>query len=281
MMKKKYIGAALACALAMGAWSGATFATPITVGGVTWDPASTFDLNIGSANLFETTVTGTGQTLTGYGDVAQINHDSNFCAGCNLTFQFTYTSSYLGAGAGGSGAQAIFTAGTVNFYVSKPGTFNAGVPSSATLGTPWLTLTGHTGYLTGFPAGSTGQLFSNINGTAANPIAGSNGIGFLDTAGGKAAPYFNTNTQPDGLGGKADFTINSQFLSQLTAGCAVGVTDLTSICAYPINGGATLIGKSMVPVKVPEPGPIGLLGIGLAVLGLFMRRRRNEAEGRA
>ena len=282
MMKKKYIGAALACALAMGAWSGAALAGSITVGGVNWDPDYALDLNIGSATLFETPITGTGQTLTGYGNVANINGNADFCSGCNLTFKFTYTSSYLSPTVNNS-AQAIFTSGVVNFFVStSPPKFDPTDPSSATLGTPWLTLTGHTGMLGGFPVGMTGQLFSNINGTsAANPVAGSNGFGYLDATGGMAAPYMQTHLQPDGNGGFADFSINSQFLFQLAKGCTGISSDLTNICAYPINGGATLTGASTVPVKVPEPGPIGLLGVGLAVLGLFMRRRRNEAEGRA
>src|SRR3546814_12434616 len=51
MLKKKSIGVALACALALGAWSGATLATPIDVNGVHWDSSSPFDLTVQSLNL--------------------------------------------------------------------------------------------------------------------------------------------------------------------------------------------------------------------------------------
>jgi hypothetical protein len=66
MLTKKYIGVALACALALGA-SGAAFATTVSVGGVKWDPNSTFDLTVATSSLIETRVASPGDTKTSYG----------------------------------------------------------------------------------------------------------------------------------------------------------------------------------------------------------------------
>lgn len=270
MISKKGLVIGLAAALALGA-SGV--ASAITVDGITWNPGSPFDLNINSLNLRESAVTGIGQTLMGYGQVGSINGDTNFCSGCNLTFQFTYTVQYL-QGTGSGTTQAIFNMGSVQFYVSNPGTFNVGNPASAGLGTPWLTLTGHDGYVVGFPTAPVGQLFSTINGTPSAPTSGSAGIGFLDATGGPAAMYMHTQTQADGLGGFADFTINSSFLTQIARGCgSTPSSDPTSICHYPIQGTAELIGKT-----VPEPGALGMLGLGMGMLGVFFWRRRKEAD---
>lgn len=277
MWKKRTIGAALACALAMGAWSGAALATPVSVGGISWDTASPFDLRFDTLNLNESQVAAPGEVLTGYGQVGSINQNSNFCSNCNLTFQFTYTVTSLGPN--GTGAlQAIFDLGTINFFVSSPGTYDAANPDSAGWGTSWLTLSGHTGARTGFAG--TGELFSNINGPdASQPAAGSTGFGYLDATGGMAAAYFQTHTEDDGLGGKADFSFNSSFQYALANGCSGVSPNPADICHYPIGGTANLFGKSTVPV--PEPSAIGLLGLGLGVLGLFAWRRRKETDERA
>ena len=272
MSMKKSFGIAFVTALALGA-SGAALANPITVGGVTWDPNSPLDLNIQALNLRETAVTGVGDVLHGYGQIGSINGNNSFCSGCDLTFTFTYTVQDLGPGGSGN-LQAIFTNGSINFFVSNPGTYVVTNPTTAGLGTSWLTLTGHTGMLSGFTG--TGQLFSNINGTAADPTSGSNGYGYLDATGGPAASYMQTHKIDDGMGGFADFSINSSFLTQIFKGCGkVPSTNLDNMCAYPISGTALQIGQT---VKVPEPGEIGLLGLGLGALALMIRRRRKEIE---
>src|SRR6185312_15864365 len=275
MLTKKSIGIAVACALALGA-SGAALATPITVGGVTWDPNSGFDLNINAFNLRETSISAVGDVLHGYGQIGSINGSTTFCSGCDLTFQFTYTVQNLGLSGSGN-PQAIFTNGSIQFYTNAAGSFNMQFPTSAGPGTPWLTLTGHTGLVSGYSTtGTTGQLFSNINGTITNPLTGSTGIGFLDATGGPAMMFVDSNTQDDGLGGFADFTINSSFLTQIFRGCgSTPSTDLDNVCAYPIQGTGNLIGAS---VKVPEPSELGLLGLGLGILGLFAWRRRKETQ---
>ena len=267
MMKKKYIGAALACALALGV-SGMASATTISVGGVKWNAAQ-FDLTVSSSSLIETSVSNTGDTLTGFGLVGTINQNINFCTACQLAFTFQYTVKDV------SGLQVLFDAGAINFFV-LPGTnsYNAANPTNISAGTPWLTLTGHNSSVATYPALWQGDLFSTAAGSVTHPLSGSTGSGYLDATAGPAAQYMQSHTQADGLGGFADFFITTNF-SNIPTGAFTAPNGVT----YSILGGATMTGKSVVPV--PEPGPAGLLGVGLAVIGLLVGRRRKEAEGRA
>ncbi|WP_255324792.1 PEP-CTERM sorting domain-containing protein [Rhodanobacter sp. OR444] len=268
-MKKKSIGIALACALALGAWSGSTFATPTNVGGVVWDPSNPLDLTIQAVNFRESSISGVGNVLTGYGLISSFNGITDFgssiaadsfCPGCDLNFTFQYTVSKI------TGNQVEFSPGSISFFVDNTSSFNVLNPTTAGVGTPWLTLSGHTGSVLGFAG--TAQLFSTVVGTVTHPLTGSNGLGFLDATGGPAASFFQTHTQADGLGGFADFTLNSEFLFSAVRTCTGISPNPANICHYPITGTATLIGRT-----VPEPGEMGLLGLGLAFLGLLVRRR--------
>lgn len=267
MLTKKTIGAALACALALGAWSGSTLATPTNVGGVIIDPSSPLDLNIQALNFRETSVAQVGDTVMGYGQIGSINgtDQSTFCPGCDLNFTFQYTVSNIDTS--GSNPLIVFDSGLLNFYVDNTQSFSVLDPTTAGIGTPWLSLSGHTAPYIGFTA--VGQLYSTVHGTVANPTSGSSGFGLLDVMGGPAAYFTDTNTIADGQGGFADFSLDSSFQYQPAGICA------NDVC-YPISGEGSLIGKS---VAVPEPGVAGLLGLGLAFLGLFTWRRRKEAEG--
>lgn len=271
MLKNKKIGIAAACALALAAWTGSTLATPVNVNGVYWDTSSPFDLTIQSLNLRETSVSAPGDILTGYGQIGSINGNNSFCTGCDLTFTFTYTLKSATA------TQAIFDTGSFQFYTQAAGTFSFGDPTSVG-GTPWVTLMGHTAPRAGF-ADPTGQLYSNFGGTISQPTSNSSGNGFVDVTGGVAAPYLNSNTVADGIGGFADFNLASSFSFFPASTCATVTTNLDDICAYPIQGNGSLIGRSTIPV--PEPGAVGLLGLGLAFLGLFAWRRRKESDERA
>lgn len=271
MLKKKNIGIAFACALALGAWSGSALSTPISVNGVHWNSNSPFDLTIQSLNLRETSVSGEGQTLYGYGQIGSVNGNNNFCTGCDLTFTFSYNVANV------TGNQVAFDAGTYQFYTQGAGTFDFGNPGSVG-GTPWVTLSGHTAPQAGF-AYTGGQLYATITGTLAEPTGNSGGTGLVDATGGPAAFWLNSNTVSDGIGSFADFNLVSSFSTFPANGCGTTpTTDLGNICSYPIQGNGSLIGKS---VKVPEPGAIGMLGVGLAFLGLLVGRRRKESEGRA
>ena len=267
MWKKKTIGTALACALALGAWSGSALATPVTVGGITWDPADGSDLNIQAFNFRESSVAGVGDVLTGYGQIGQINGDTTFCSGCSLTFTFEYTLSAIEGDA--LNPKVIFDNGSLNFFVDAGGTFDVADPTTAGIGTAWLTLSGHTAPFTGFTA--LGQLYSSINGAVSAPGALSGGFGLLDATGGPAAVWMDTNSRADG----ADFDLSSSFSTKPYAQCESVSADPTDICHYPILGAGTLTGQSLA---VPEPGTIGMLGLGLGFLGLALRRRRKESD---
>jgi hypothetical protein len=279
MLTKRSIVIALASALALGA-TGTALATPINVGGVVWDPSSPLDLTVHAQDFRETSVANVGDVLHGYGAIGSINgtDQSTFCPGCDLTFTFSYTVRSLGTGGSGN-PQAVFDMGSINFYVDNTSSFNVLDPTTAGVGTLWLSLTGHTAPFTGF-VDTGGQLYANINGTVSDPTGGSNGIGLADVAGGVAGGFFNTNTINDGIGGFADFNLNSSFLEKPATGCgSMPTTNLDLLCSYPITGTAELTGSSRI--AVPEPGEMGLLGLGLAVLGFFIQRRRKGTDGQA
>ena len=270
MFKKTSIGAALACALALGAFSGATLADPINVNGVHWDSSSPFDLTIQSLNLRESSVSAPGDILFGYGQIGSINGNNNFCSGCDLTFTFSYTVDSI------TGNQVVFNNGSFQFYTQAAGSFDFGNPGSIG-GTDWVTLTGHTAPQLGY-ANPNGQLYATVTGTVANPGVNSGGAGLVDATGGPAAFWLHSQGVPDGIGGFADFNLVSSFSNFPARGCpAIPTTDPSNICSYPIQGNGSLTGRT---VSVPEPGPAGILGVGLAVLGLLLGRRRKEA-GRA
>ena len=89
--------------------------------------------------------------------------------------------------------------------------------------------------------------------------------------------FLDSNSVDDGIGGFADFNLSSSFSFFPASTCPTVTTNLDDICAYPIQGNGSLVGRT---VTVPEPGEVGLLGLGLGVLGFFMWRRRKETDGR-
>ncbi len=270
MLKKKNIGIALACALALGAWSGSTLATPVNVNGVTWDTADAFYLTINSFNLRETQVSNVGDMLTGYGQIGSIDANNNFCTGCDLTFRFTYTVQSI------NGNQVVFNGGSYQFYTQAAGSYNAANPTSVG-GTPWVTLTGHTSKNATF-TDDVGQLFASITGTVANPGQGSNGFGLVDATAGPAFGDLQFDNIADGLGGFADLNLNSEFQYKPARGCSSISPNPANVCHYPIGGTGSLTAAA---TAVPEPGALGMLGLGLSALGFAVWRRRKETDERA
>ena len=267
MLTKKGIGTALACAIALGASSGAALATTINVDGVHWDSASPFDLTIQTLNLRESSVSAVGDVLTGYGQIGSINGINSFCTGCDLTFTFAYTVTGISAN------HVTFDDGSFQFYVSPAGSYSQANPNSATLGTPWVTMAGHTAPSADPSFITVGQLYGTVNGTVSNPTSGSDGIGLVDVLGGPAAAYLNSNTISDGIGGFADFSLNSSFLTKPASTCTSISPDSGSVCHFPIEGNGSLIGATVGP----EPAELGLMGLGLGFLGFLIQRRRKAA----
>jgi hypothetical protein len=273
MLTKKSIGVALACALAVGAFSGSAFASTMNVGGVVYDPASPLDLSIQSLNFRESAVKNPGDVLMGYGEVGAINGQSDadmFCPSCDLTFTFQYTVKDVDQT--GPTPRITFDNGSVNFYTGAKGSFNVLDPTTAGQGDLWLSTVGHTAPDSRYNA--VGQLYATLNGTPGHPTNGSAGFGYLDVVGGPEAQYADSNTIDDGNGGLADFRLNSSFQEQDVDICANGT-------CYPIVGQGGEIGMTSSPTPVPEPAELGLFGLGLGALGVFFLRRRKEADNAA
>lgn len=267
----------LTAALLLGT-SAYALASPISVDGISIPSDATFV----SQTLYETLITGVGQSLSGYGYVGSINGNSSMTytygeGGAYLTFVFSgFTSTSATPPTGSSPGTLLFTGGTVSFYVetSAPDLFTGSAATdmaNASSGTLFLTVTaaaidasGSTLSVT-IPSGETFTQFSSASGFAD-----------LDVTGGPAATYLNTNTIADaydtnsgpcGPGGTtvtgcADFSF-SQSSNSLTSG------------DEGVSGTANAKGFAVVPV--PEPSSIALLGTAVTFVGwLGFRRGRNR-----
>ena len=249
-----------------------SMAQTVNIGGLTVPTGATFAV----ASVYENVVTQVGQTLSGVGEVTQINgvSVSSLCANCELTYRF---GGYRVTGL--TATDISFSGGWINFY---PGTgaqndFNpftstgsAADIAAATNGSLFLTLAGH-------PIDAAGNTFAGTGrdiGTT-SPVGFGAGLADVDmsghangnTAGGGALAnaLFNSNTVAAAFGGPADFQLGSSFSAILLphpgecpAGpeCVAGSADIRGVAA------------------VPEPQTYALLLAGLGAVGLVVRRRR-------
>ena len=138
---KRRLHALAAAALSVAAGS----SMAINVGGLELPDDSTFAV----ASIYENVVTDVGQTLSGVGEVTQINGVAvgTLCAGCELTYRFGgYEVTSISA------TDITFADGWINFYLGSgaDNDFNpfatgssAADFSAATNGTLFLTLAGH------------------------------------------------------------------------------------------------------------------------------------------
>ena len=242
MNKKLLKSLIVAGALASSASAQAT----LNLGGILIDPG----FHIEVTSLYENPVTKIGDMLSGYGQVTQINGSSAFCAGglgtCELTYRFT---DYVVSSISPTGVS--FTGGKVNFYVGTGSTidFNpytsgssAADIAAATNGLLWLTLTGHDNG--GFTLKGAGTQI----GSGGNDIGSGGGLLDVNLAGGGVAnSNFDSNSQNDLIGGKADFQFSSSFGTGVVphpGECQATPPILTSC----LPGSATLRG-----VALPEP----------------------------
>lgn len=242
--------------------AGQAVADPITVDGIQFDSGMIF----GSGQIFENAVSAEGDTLSGYGQINTIGispDNDEFCAGggnCELTFAFN---NYVVDSFNADQSQASFTGGTVKFFADSSADFDPSDMATATDGELFLSTVGHTFMDSG--TGRTGTLLAqgaNLNTSNAQGT----GVGQLDVVGGDAAEFFDTDTQNDFMGGTSDILFNSSF-----SPCSGGTP--TDICgSADIHGSATSGGG---PVSVPEPGVLGLMGLGLLGIGFATRRRRR------
>ena len=253
--------------------AGSAVAVPVNIGGLNLTTGPTF----GVASVYENVITGTGQTLSGFGEVTQINGMSlsELCAGCELTYRFGgYEVTDL------SPTNISFTGGWVNFYLGfdadndfNPFTSGSSAAdlAAATNGSLFLTLAGH-------QIDAAGSTFAGTGANIGTPSAVGFGAGLLDVdgtgalngntagAGALANAFFDTNAIAAAFGGAADFQLGASFSSALVPhpgecpqgpACMAGSVDIRGTVAV-----------------IPEPETYALMLAGLGVVGFVARRRR-------
>jgi hypothetical protein len=263
---------AFASAVLLGATGYASAAT-VDIGGLTLSQQPVFSV----ASIYENTITGAGQTLSGVGEVTQINgvDIGSLCAGCELTYRFGgYQVSSL------SSTNINFSGGWINFYLGfgAANDFNpfsssgsAADIAAATNGSLFLTLAGH-------PVNSASDTFVGTGtsiGTA-TPVGSGSGLADVDltgrrngnTAGGGAIAnaFFDTNSIAAAFGGAADLQLGSSFSSIVVphpGECPGG-----PMC---VAGSADFRG---LVTAVPEPETYALMLAGLGVVAFVARRRK-------
>jgi len=152
----------LAAAAVLAMSSFATQASPITVGGVTWDPEAPafmgLDFTADTAQSFFQVFNSSTNALTGYGRIASVQGNQNYCLGCELLFKFTATANSVVNNGNPTTSELpnnkifagenrtefdtykfTFDPTTVNIFVATSGTFNNTLASVG--GASWLNLT--------------------------------------------------------------------------------------------------------------------------------------------
>lgn len=152
-------------------------------------------------------------------------------------------------------------------------------PNNTPGGGTFLALDNDHNVATGFDIFGLGQIGAEVGWQNDFPFAQSNGVfntGAGITGGGALiSPFFTTTTtQEYAIARSATFT---------TTGLTIFPSNTFSLMAYSVDGSGKVLGPtaytfSGAPAAVPEPGIIGLLGIGGVVIVGWRRSRRKAAN---
>tara|TARA_B100000408_G_C10311089_1_gene228852 strand:+ start:2952 stop:3659 length:708 start_codon:yes stop_codon:yes gene_type:complete len=222
---------------AFAACSAYASADPITVGGVTWDPDSTSDFTA-SFDFVQDFRNG-GAELFGFGEIDKINYLTNFCNGCELTFEL------FGFEIDGSGG-FLDGKGVINVYRDFAQNYDFSVESDrfdsskATDGELWIQ----------FEA-------QNVN--------------FQSTAGDDDNPYLSGFLSVEWILGDSSALAFEQFAT----GTQIGGSDAysTGNATFGITGNGAIGDGSLYADTVSAPSTVAIFGLSLLGLGAIKRRR--------
>ncbi|HET6724969.1 MAG TPA: PEP-CTERM sorting domain-containing protein [Gammaproteobacteria bacterium] len=245
--------------------AGQALADPVTVDGIQWQSGATFQ----SAQIYENFVNKSGDELSGFGRIDAINGTTDYCANggvgsCELTFSF---SGYVAQDFGMD--EVTFTGGMVQFYADTSPNFDPSNGATATDGQLFLDTVGHTFQGSN---GNVGTLLASAEtGDFTTDQFQGHGAGMLDVTGGDAMAFFDSNQFNDHIAGGPGADL--QFISDFSPNSCTNSGTSQPICGSGTIKGLVKSGTTPPPVSVPEPGALGLMGLGLLGIGFATRRR--------